>query len=119
VDTSNSFIELAPAGVVVIALGTIESARLALASFDGTGLPTWPLIGKNLIAHLRSNVVIRVPRTAIPGLSAAVNEVQTAAFFVKCRGTRANGDLLGRFHLQITATGGGAGSNGRPYKTWL
>ena len=51
VDTSNGFIELAPAGVVVIALGTIESARLALASFDGTGLPTWPLIGKNLIAH--------------------------------------------------------------------
>ena len=40
VDTSNGFMELAPAGVVVIALGTIESARLALASFDGTGLPT-------------------------------------------------------------------------------
>jgi choline dehydrogenase-like flavoprotein len=108
VDTSNGFIELAPAGVVVIALGTIESARLALVSFDGSGLPTWPLIGKNLIAHLRSNVVIRVPRTAIPGLSPAVSEVQTAAFFVKCRGTRANGDLLGRFHLQITATGGGS-----------
>ena len=108
VDTSNGFMELAPAGVIVIALGTIESARLALVSFDGTGLPTWPLIGKNLIAHLRSNVVIRVPRTAIPGLSAAVNEVQTAAFFVKCRGTRPNGDLLGRFHLQITATGGGS-----------
>ncbi len=108
VDTSNGFMELAPAGVAVIALGTIESARLALVSFDGSGLPTLPLIGKNLIAHLRSNVVIRVPRTAIPGLSAVVNEVQTASFFVKCRGTRPNGDLLGRFHLQITATGGGS-----------
>jgi choline dehydrogenase-like flavoprotein len=108
VDTSNGFMELAPAGVAVVALGTIESARLALVSFDGSGLPTFPLIGKNLIAHLRSNVVIRVPRTAVPGLSPTVNEVQTAAFFVKCRGTRPNGDLLGRFHLQITATGGGS-----------
>jgi hypothetical protein len=108
VDTSNGFMESAPAGVAVVALGTIESARLALVSFDGSGLPTFPLIGKNLIAHLRSNVVIRVPRTAVPGLSPTVNEVQTAAFFVKCRGTRPNGDLLGRFHLQITATGGGS-----------
>src|SRR6266536_6280401 len=32
-------------------------------------LPALPLIGKNLIAHLRSNLVVRVPRTAIPGLS--------------------------------------------------
>ena len=66
-----------------------------------------PLIGKNLIAHLRSNLVIRVPRAAISGLSAAANELQTAALFVKGRATRQNGDLLGRFHLQISASGGG------------
>src|SRR4051794_11810286 len=108
VDTSRGRIDLAPGGIVVIALGTIESARLALASFDGSGLPTLPLIGKNLIAHLRSNLVIRVPRTAIPGLSPTTNELQTSALFVKGRATRQNGDLIGRFHLQIAASGGGS-----------
>ena len=108
VDTSNGFLPLAPDGVAVIALGTIESARLALVSFDGTGIPTLPLMGKNLMAHLRSNIVFRVPRAAIPGLSATTNELQAAALFVKGRVTRANGDLVGRFHLQITATGGGS-----------
>ena len=107
IDTSQGPIDLAPGGTVVIALGTIENARLALASFEGTGLPTLQLIGKNLIAHLRSNLVIRVPRAAISGLSAAATELQTAALFVKGRATRQNGDLLGRFHLQISASGGG------------
>ena len=107
INTSQGPIDLAPGGTVVIALGTIENARLALASFEGTGLPTLPLIGKNLIAHLRSNLVIRVPRAAISGLSAAATELQTAALFVKGRATRQNGDLLGRFHLQISASGGG------------
>jgi len=108
VDTSRGRIDLAPGGIVIIALGTIESARIALASFDGSGLPTLPLIGKNLIAHLRSNLVIRVPRTAIPGLSPTTNELQTSALFVKGRATRQNGDLIGRFHLQIAASGGGS-----------
>ncbi len=107
VDTSNGFIELAPGGVAVITLGTIESARLALVSFDSTGIPTLPLMGKNLLAHLRSNLVIRVPRAAIPGLTAITNELQTSALFVKGRATQPNGDLLGYFHLQISATGGG------------
>ena len=107
INTSQGPIDLAPGGTVVIALGTIENARLALASFEGTGLPTLPLIGKNLIAHLRSNLVIRVPRAAISGLSAAATELQTAALFVKGRATRQNGDLLGQFHLQISASGGG------------
>src|SRR6266404_5933645 len=107
VDTSNGFIELAPGGVAVVALGTLESARLALVSFDGTGIPTQPLMGKNLIAHVRSNLVFRVPRAAIPGLAATTNELQTSALFVKGRATRSNGDLLGHFHLQITASGGG------------
>ena len=107
VDTSNGFIELAPGGVAVIALGTLESARLALVSFDGTSMPTLPLMGKNLIAHVRSNLVFRVPRAAIPGLSPTTNELQTSALFVKGRATAPNGDFLGHFHLQITASGGG------------
>ena len=108
VDTSNGFIPLAPGGAAIIALGTIENARLSLVTFDGTSIPTLPLMGKNLLAHLRSNFVFRVPRAAIPGLSATTNELQAAALFVKGRATRANGDLIGHFHLQITATGGGS-----------
>ena len=107
VDTSKGFIELAPGGVAVIALGTLESARLALVSFDGTSIPTLPLMGKNLIAHVRSNLVFRMPRAAIPGLSPTTNELQTSALFVKGRATAPNGDFLGHFHLQITASGGG------------
>jgi choline dehydrogenase-like flavoprotein len=107
VDTSAGFIELAPGGVAVIALGTIESARLARVSFEGSGIPTLPLMGKNLMAHLRSNLVFRVPRTAIPGLSATTNELQTSALFIKCLAKK-NGTALGHFHLQITASGGGS-----------
>ncbi|HEY3455844.1 MAG TPA: family 16 glycoside hydrolase [Bryobacteraceae bacterium] len=107
VDTSSGLIDLAPGGSIVVALGTIESARLALLTFSSTSIPTLPLMGKNLIAHLRSNLVIRVPRAAIAGLSATTNELQTSALFVKCRAKKPNGDLLGHFHLQITATGGG------------
>ncbi|MGY8631898.1 DUF1080 domain-containing protein [Bradyrhizobium sp. 14AA] len=107
IDTSRGPIDLAPGGAVIMSLGTIENARLALASFDATGLPTLPLMGKNLIAHLRSNLVIRVPRAAISGLSPAASELQTAALFVKGRATRPNGDLIGHFHLQISASGGG------------
>ncbi len=40
IDTSRGPIDLAPGGIVIMALGTIENARLALASFDATGLPT-------------------------------------------------------------------------------
>lgn len=108
IETSRGPIDLAAGGAVIVALGTIENARLALVSFDATGLPTLPLMGKNLIAHLRSNLVVRVPRSAISGLSAAASELQTAALFVKGRATRQNGDLIGRFHLQISASGGGS-----------
>ena len=107
IDTCNGFIELAPGGVAVIALGTLESARIAMVSFDGTGIGTQSLMGKNLMAHLRSNLVMRVPRSAFPGLSPTTNELQTSALFVKARATDANGNFLGHFHLQITASGGG------------
>jgi 3-keto-disaccharide hydrolase/GMC oxidoreductase len=65
-------------------------------------------MGENLIAHLRSNLVVRIPRTAIPGLSASTNELQASALFVKCRAMSNTGQLLGRFHLQISASGGGS-----------
>jgi choline dehydrogenase-like flavoprotein len=100
-DTSNGFLPLAPNGVVIVALGTIESARLALNSFNGSGIPTFPRMGKNLLAHVRSNLNIRVPRAAIAGLAAPHGELQTSALFVKGRAAG-----IGTFHLQITASGG-------------
>jgi choline dehydrogenase-like flavoprotein len=107
VDTNAGFIELAPGGAVVIALGTIETARVAQVTFAGTGIPTLPLMGKNLIGHLRSNLVVRIPRAAISGLSPTTNELQASALFLKCRAKKPNGDVIGHFHLQISATGGG------------
>jgi hypothetical protein len=87
-------------GVVVIALGTIESTRLALTSFPN--LPNTNLIGQNLIAHLRSNLTIRIPRSALPaGLPQAL---ASSALFVKGRLQHGPNDL-GYFHLQITASG--------------
>jgi hypothetical protein len=87
-------------GAVIIALGTIESTRLALTSFPN--LPNTNLIGQNLIAHLRSNLTIRIPRSALPaGLPAAL---ASSALFVKGRFQHAPNDF-GYFHLQITASG--------------
>ena len=56
------------------------------------------------MAHLRSNLTIRLPRAAIAGLDPAVNELQASALFVKGRHAHADG-LFGHFHLQITAAG--------------
>lgn len=99
IDTNLGLIPLAPTGSVVLALGTIESARLALISFPGV-----PNIGANLTGHLRSNLTIRLPRSSIKNLDAAVKELQASALFVKGRHTHSDG-LFGHFHLQITASG--------------
>jgi len=87
-------------GAVIIALGTIESTRLALISFPN--LPNTALIGQNLIAHLRSNLTVRIPRASLPaGLPTAL---ASSALFVKGKFEHAPNDF-GYFHLQITASG--------------
>ncbi len=87
-------------GVVVLALGTIESTRLALTSFPN--VPNSDLMGQNLVAHLRSNLTIRIPRNALPpGLP---NDLESSALFVKGRYEHGQDDF-GYFHLQITASG--------------
>ena len=90
--TQQGWVKVPAAAAVVIALGTVESARLALVSFgDPRGL-----IGRNLMAHLRSNLTVRIPRAAFPGLPP---ELETSALFVK-------GQANGRhFHAQVTASG--------------
>lgn len=87
-------------GVVIIALGTIESTRLALISFPN--IPNSGLMGKNLLSHLRSNLTIRIPRNALPGV--LPQALQSSALFVKGKVQHAPNDFS-FFHLQITASG--------------
>jgi choline dehydrogenase-like flavoprotein len=75
---------------VVLAAGTIESTRLALDSF-----PT-QLMGRNLMAHLRTNFQVRIRRSALGGALPAA--LQTAALLVRGETPQ------GRFHFQITAS---------------
>jgi choline dehydrogenase-like flavoprotein len=90
-------------GVVIVALGTIESTRLALLSFGN--VPNGNQLGRNLMAHLRSNVNIRVPRNSLPGN--LPQELMASALFVKGRHRFAD-NSFGHFHLQITAAGLGS-----------
>ena len=77
---------------VVLANSTIEATRLAMESFRT------PRMGANLMAHLRSNITVRVPRSLFSGLPTKPLDLETAALIV--RGTTANGR---RFHFQVTA----------------
>ena len=102
VETSKGTIAVPDGGVVILASGTIESARLALTSLPG--LPSASRMGANLMAHLRSNVTIRIPRSSISGLAGSVQELQASALFVKGRHAHSD-NKFGHFHLQITAAG--------------
>lgn len=93
-------IEIPPEGKVVIALGTIESTRLALTSFPN--VPTRARMGTNLMAHLRSNLTIRVPRSALP--AGLPTNLESSALFLKGRLEFQPGHFA-YFHLQITASG--------------
>ena len=80
---------------MIIANGTIEGTRLALESL-GIGSTQFgsPRVG-NLMAHLRSNITVRIKRAAL-GL-AAPTDLETVALI-------ARGSAFGRrFHHQITA----------------
>lgn len=101
-------IALAPArnggqSAVVIALGTVETTRVALTTF-GQSLSgrTAGRMGTNLVAHLRSNLAIRVPRAAVAANlpPTHLNSLQCSALLVK--GKAPSGRT---FHFQITASG--------------
>jgi choline dehydrogenase-like flavoprotein len=96
--TNLGYVAVVPGGRVFLACGTIESTRLALLSFGG--IPGYERIGRNLLAHLRSNLTIRVPREE---LKLAERELQASALFVKGR-HRFSDRSVGHFHLQITAS---------------
>jgi choline dehydrogenase-like flavoprotein len=96
VDGQRKFLPAGSQCTVILAASGIESTRLALHSF-----PT-PLMGRNLMAHVRSDFIVRVRRSALPPVPA---HVQTAALLV--RGVTASG----RFHIQVTASTHAAGSD--------
>jgi len=103
--TERGPVPVSPDSKVILALGTIENARLALLSFGEDGK-----IGANLMAHLRSNLAIRVPRAAITGLAPTLKALQSSALIVQGRHpfTKPDGTpdgAVGHFYLQITATG--------------
>lgn len=82
-------LNVSPQCAVVLASGTIESTRLAMDCF-----PT-SLMGRNLVAHLRSNTVIRIKRSVLS--TTLPQNLEAAALLV--RGSTPQG----RFHLQVTA----------------
>ena len=88
-----------PRCAVILALGTIESTRLALNSFPTSpGNPASELMGRNLMAHWRSNIFVQVKRSGIDPGNTLPQALQTAALLV--RGSTAQGN----FHLQVTAS---------------
>lgn len=90
------YLSVDPQCAVILAASGVESTRLALHSFAS------PLMGRNLMGHVRSDFTVRIKRSALPPLPM---HVQTAALLV--RGAASSG----RFHLQITASTHNAGSD--------
>ncbi|MDH6153695.1 MULTISPECIES: family 16 glycoside hydrolase [Paraburkholderia] len=96
VDGMRTTLPLMPTCAVVIANGTIEATRLALESL-GVGSQQFgsPRLG-NLMAHLRSNITVRIKRSAL-GLGVPPSDLETVALIVR-------GSALGRrYHFQVTA----------------
>jgi len=91
--------------IVVIALGTIESTRLAKLTFQQS--LSWRAasrMGQNLVAHLRSNLNIRVPVASLKHLPPQLTKaLQVSALLVKARVSVAGQQRY--FHFQITASG--------------
>jgi choline dehydrogenase-like flavoprotein len=92
-------------GSIIIALGTIESTRLALSTFkDSLAGRAAQRMGTNLVAHLRSNLTIRIPIAALSFLAPSNRKsLEVSALFVKGKTTLNGVDHFS--HLQITASG--------------
>jgi choline dehydrogenase-like flavoprotein len=86
-----------PRCAVVLANGTIEATRLALGGLGvGSTMFGAPRAG-NLMAHLRSNIVVRIKRAAL-GLATPAPDLETTALLVR-------GQVGGRqFHIQLTSS---------------
>ncbi|HUO37066.1 MAG TPA: GMC oxidoreductase [Mycobacterium sp.] len=91
---------------VVLALGTVESTRLALASFPtAPNNPAGELMGRNLMSHWRSNVFARINRAALDPANTLPNLLQTGALLVR------GSTPAGKFHVQVTASADPGGNS--------
>jgi choline dehydrogenase-like flavoprotein len=105
VNGQTRYLPIAPSTSVVLALGTIESTRLALLSFP-TGTGGQPeRIGRNLVSHVRSNMYFQVRRSALDPTNILPLVLETGALLV--RGSTPQG----KFHLQVTASADPAGNS--------
>ena len=105
-DGARRTLPIKPSCTVVLALGCLESTRLALESF-----PTAPdrdgdeLIGRNLMAHLRFDFPFQLDRVEFARWvedntgKALRDELQTASFHLQAD------TADGRFHLQVYGSG--------------
>jgi choline dehydrogenase-like flavoprotein len=90
-----------PTCAVILAANTVHSTRLALMSFPrSVNDATAELIGRNLMAHTRSNLMVRVRRACL-GLPPSLKDNLFGALHVE----GATGH--GRFHLQMIAASKG------------
>ena len=113
IDTSNGFVDLTGQisgnsnrrPVVVLAMGVIESARLALVS--ASGVPNANQMGANFMVHLRKNVSF----TAKLPPALALKDQELSALLVRCRANLADGTPV-HFHLQVSASALPTGSGG-------
>lgn len=113
IDTGNGFIDLSGSvggnanrrPVVILAMGAIESARLALVSAGN--VPNANQIGKNFMVHLRKNVSFTAPLPA----ALALKDQELAALLVRSRANLADGTPV-HLHLQISASALPSGSGG-------
>lgn len=91
---------------VILALGTVESTRLALFSFPRSpGNPSQELMGRNLMAHWRSNIFVRIKRAALDPGNTLPSTLQTGALLIRGAGPQ------GLFHLQVTASADPGGNS--------
>ena len=97
VNGKQRFLDIAAQCAVVLALGTIESTRIALESFPTTPNPADEKMGRNLTVHMRSTTTVQIKRSALELAGKPLPaELQTAALLAQ--GETADG----HFHLQIT-----------------
>ena len=116
-DTGDDFLDLSGGvqnnpqrrPIVILAMGAIESARMALLMSGVATAPNGALVGSNLMVHLRKNATFSVPIP--PGLS--LKDLELTTLLVRCR-AKVNGTFV-HYHFQISASampkGSGAGSS--------
>lgn len=117
-DTGDDFLDLGGAvqgnaqrrPMVVLAMGAIESARVALLTPGVASSLNSGIVGNNLMVHLRKNSAFTV---AIPAAMPSLTDLELTALLVRCR-TKVNGAFV-HYHFQISASalpqGSGAGSS--------